>query len=77
MKKLITSMCIIMFAMLSCKTMSIKKMDFESIDNFAFWKCVGDRIERLQSEGYKPTHKGYRGIQSFCYYHLKSVGIIK
>ena len=68
MKKIfITLFCIVTFAMLACKTTQITvKIDFEKIDNIAFWKCVGNRIERLQIKGYKPTHKGYRNIQSFC-----------
>jgi hypothetical protein len=64
--------------MLSCTTIPTKTVvDYDRINDIAYLKCIGTRIERLQSKGYKPTKMGYRNIQAFCYYHLKSAGVLR
>ena len=78
MKKLIiTSICIITTLMLACNSIQKRNIDFDKIDNIAFWQCVGNRITFLYDTEYIPTAKGYRNIQSFCYYYLKETGVIK
>lgn len=75
MRKLFFSL--VLLTALSCSTMQVgNKVFYDDIDNFAFWKCVANRIEQYQEQKYIPTQKGYRAIQQFCYEHLKAAGLL-
>lgn len=78
MRNLVIVVVLIVTFLSACSTLPVRPgIDYDKINNYAFLKCVANRIAFYHEQDYIPTSKGFRNIQAFCYHHLKTAGLLK